>query len=154
MYVIAGENHVDAVRRSTTADVGVMCLSKRNHISTLRDAPELPERICPLSVFDAIRTKEAKEILEHLGVSVPRVPNTILNSVLRERFTTLRPADLHFQMVRTLKRTRSLMPLEHLIDRLPPSLHAAALYVPMKKDDHGRVVRAISTQLREALEWA
>jgi hypothetical protein len=46
------------------------------------------------------------------------------------------------------------MPLETLIDRLPPSLHAAALYVPIKKDDHGKVVRAVSTKLREALEWA
>jgi hypothetical protein len=152
--VIAGENHVDAVHSSTPEDVGVLCLSKRNQISTLREAQDLPERICPLSVFDAIRTKEAEDILDELGVTVPKVPNTVLRSMLREHFAKLRPADLHLQMVRTLKRTRNLMPLEHLIDRLPSSLHAAALYVPMRKDDHEKVVRAVSTSFREALEWA
>ncbi len=152
--VIAGENHIDAVGNSTPEDVGVMCLSRRNQISTLREAPDLPERICPLSVFDAIRTNEAKQILVELGVSVPQVPNTVLRSVLREHFAKLRPADLHFQMVRTLKQTRNLTPLENLIDRLPPSLHAAALYVPMRRDDHSRVIQAVSTRLREALDWA
>lgn len=153
IYVVAGENHVDAVLHSTPTDVGVMCLSKRYQISTLREAPDLPDRIVPLSVFETIRTSEAKEILKQLGVSIPQVPNTVLRAVLREHFVKLDPHELHHEMVRTLKRTRNLMPLAQLVDQLPPSLQASALYVRMKRDDHKRVIRAVTTTLGEALDW-
>ena len=153
VFVIAGENHVETVRDMTPKDVGVMYLSKRNNISEVRSARDRPGRICPLSVFESIRMSEAREILQRLGVSVPQVPNTVLHGVLREKFVKLRPVDLHFEMVRTLKRTRNLLPLAHLVHRLPPSLRPAALYVRMKKADHERVVRAVSTSVREAMKW-
>jgi hypothetical protein len=154
VVVIAGENHVDSVLDSTSSDVGVMQLSKRYQISILRNARERPDRICPIAVFETLRTNEAKMILEQLGVSVPAVPNTVLRSELRERFRTLEPKVLHWEMVKTLKRTRDLMPLAGLVRRLPPSLHAAALSISVRKSAHERLFCAVNTPLRDALRWA
>lgn len=152
--VIASEDHLDGVLAAVPPEVGVMWLSKRYRIKTVRDAVEQPERVCPQVVFDSLRSAEASAILKAMSVPVPDVPNTQRHLLMRALFAELRPAELHRQMVRTLKRSRNLMPLSGLVDKLPESLHAAALSVPVRRADHGRLVAAIATPLETAKAWA
>ena len=119
--------------------VGIMRLNSRHRITTLREALDQPERTSPSSIFDSIRTAEARMILSSLGVTIPAVPNTRLHSVLREQFIKLDPVQAHAEMVRVLKRTRNLLPLSSLVDQLPRSLQTAALSVPLRKADHERL---------------
>jgi hypothetical protein len=154
VYVIAAENHIDAVLGTVPNDVGVLLLNSRHQISTLQDAADKPERTSPAAIFDAIRTDEARAILRAKGISVPVVPNTILNSVLRELFVQLDPCEAHEGMVRTLKKTRNLLPLSELIAQLPQSLQTAALSIPLRKLDHKRLVTAVNTPLTDAMAWA
>ena len=130
VYVIAGENHVDAVLASVPKDVGVMRLNSRHGISILREAADRPERTSPAAIFDSIRTLEASKILQSRGMLVSPVPNTELRSVLRSLFIKLSPCAAHEGMVKVLKQTRNLLPLSDLVDKLPLSLQAAALSVP------------------------
>lgn len=154
VYVIAAENHVDSVIDSVPRDVGIMLLNSRQNISTVREAIDSPGRTSPQSVFDSIRTVEARMILEANGVSIPVVPNTELNAVLRQLFVRLDARTAHDGMVRTLKRTRNLLKLSDLVARLPTSLHTAALSVPLRKVDHTRLVNAVNTRLTDAMSWA
>lgn len=57
-------------------------------------------------------------------------------------------------MVKVLKQSRNLAPLTNLVGDLPPSLHAAALSVSIKKSDHERLIRAVNTEMHEAMGWA
>jgi hypothetical protein len=152
--VIAGENHVESVLDATPSDVGVMSLSRRYQITTRREARNEPGRIQPLSVFETLRTNEAKDLLVYLGLPVPSVPNTLLRSELRKAFATLRPEAAHEGMLHTLKRTRDMKSLATLVERLPDSLHAAALSVPMRRRDHDTLVGAVNTPIKQALAWA
>lgn len=152
--VIASEGHVEGVLATVPEDVGVMCLSRRYRISSVRGARDCPERICPVTVFESLRTAEAVMILKALGVPVPQIPNTQRHALLRELFGALEPAALHAQMVRTLKRTRNLAPLGDLVDQLPESLQAAALSIPVRRAEHGRLVEAVGTTLGEAMAWS
>lgn len=151
--VIVGESHVEALRRVIPQEVGIILLSRRYQISVEREAIDRPERICPVTVFESLRSSEAREILTAFGCEIPVVPNTQRHAALRELFADLDPASLHREMVRTLKRSRNLAPLSDLIDRLPESLHAAALKMPMRQSDHGRLVEAIATPLDVAMTW-
>ncbi len=152
--VIASESHVDAVLGTVPRDVGILVLNNRHQISTLRDAVDCPERTSPAAIFDSIRTDEARLILASEGVAVPTVPNTALNSVLRELFIKLDANQAHSGMVRVLKKTRNLLSLADLVAQLPPSLHTAALSVPLRKLDHSRLVTAVNTPLQDAMSWA
>lgn len=152
--VIVSEKHIAGVREVVPPDVGIMCLSKRYRISVVRDAQNCPERICPVTVFESLRSAEAAAILKSLGAIVPNVPNTQRHAAMRSLFASLDPVALHGEFVRTLKRTRTLAPLSDLIDRLPASLHAAALSVPVRRADHGRLVEAVGTPLEAAMAWA
>jgi hypothetical protein len=93
-------------------------------------------------------------ILSSFGIFIPDVPNTELHRVLREAFVKLSPLQAHEGMVRVLKQTRNLLPLSVLVDQLPISLQTAALSVPLRKADHGRLVTAVNTPLKDAVGWA
>lgn len=153
VYVIAAENHVDAVRASVSEDVGLMRLSRRYELSCIRQAVDQPERTSPAAIFDSIRTEEARQILVSLGLRIPVVPNTELSSVLRESFIKLSPCEAHDGMVRVLKRTRNLLPLADLVMQLPHSLQTAALSIPLRRLDHARLVTAVNSRLEDAMSW-
>lgn len=152
--IIASDNHVDGVMKTVPSDVGVLCLSRRGRISTVRDAVDCPERICPVTVLESLRTAEAEAILKAMAISVPKLPNTKRHAAFRELFAQLDSAALHIEMVRTLKRTRNLAPLGDLVDRLPASLQAAALSIPVRRADHGKLVEAVHTPLPVAMSWS
>lgn len=153
-YVIASEDHVAGVEAIAPYDVGILCLTKRQRITTVRKAVDAPERICPVSLFESLRTAEAVQILRNLGEPVPQAPNTRLHAALREQFKGLSPALVHAEMVKVLKRSRNLLPLSDLVNELPASLHAAALTISVRRSDHGKLVAAVNTPLRDALNWA
>jgi hypothetical protein len=152
--VIVSEIHVESVRQVVPDDVGIMCLSRGQHVSVEREAIDRPECICQVTVFESLRSAEAAAVLKALGVAVPAVPNTQRHSIMRELFAELEPAALHQEMVRTLKRTRSLAPLSDLVGQLPASLHAAALSVPVRRSDHARLAQAVATPLDATRAWA
>jgi len=154
VYVIAGENHINAILAAVPSDIGVMTLSNRYQITTLREAMDQPERTNPAVIFDSIRTNEAKAILALNGFSIPLVPNTELHAVLRSQFVKLRPHDAHMGMVRVLRKTRDLLPLADLVGGLPRSLQSAALSIPLRKSDHTRLISAVNAPLRAAMKWA
>ncbi|MEX0407320.1 sce7726 family protein [Aquibium sp. LZ166] len=152
--VIASEGHIEGVLAAVPDDVGVMCLSKRYRITTMREAIDCPARICPVTVFESLRMVEAAAILRAMGVAVPKVPNTQRHAAMRDLFAALDPVAVHVEMVQTLKRTRDLAPLGDLVERLPESLQAAALSVSVRRADHPRLIDAIATSVRAAMAWS
>lgn len=154
VLVICSQDHVDAVLKTVPKDVGVLRLDNRFRISTIREAEDAPERTSVKAIFDSIRTQEAKLILRELDVAIPDVPNTELHAALQKKFVKLGAREAHEGMVRTLKKTRNLLPLSDLVEQLPPSLQTAALSVPLRKIDHDRLVTAVNTRLEEAVRWA
>ncbi|WP_293392601.1 sce7726 family protein [Phenylobacterium sp. RIFCSPHIGHO2_01_FULL_69_31] len=152
-YVIAGEDHVSDVLKATPAEVGVLSLVRWDRINTVREAVETFDAVCPVAIFEALRTAEACKILTALGGEPPDVPNTELHRALRTKFEQLDAAAVHREMVSVLKQTRNLAPLHALVDRLPASLQPAALSIQVRRADHERLVKAVSTPFEEALTW-
>ncbi|MDC6285463.1 sce7726 family protein [Ralstonia nicotianae] len=154
VYVIAGDAHVDEIMGTTPEEVGVLTLARWDRIRTVRDAVERPELICPITIFESLRSNEARAILRNLDVEVPDIPNTMLWAAMRDQFGKLAPADVHQQMVCVLKQTRSLASLTPLVERLPLSLQPAALAIQVRRADHERLIEAVHTPLHEAMSWA
>lgn len=151
--VITSEGYIQSVLDIIPKDVGVLCLSKRQRITTVREAVDCPARICPVAVFESLRMAEGIAVLQAMGLEVPKVPNTQKYAAMRDLFAKLDPVLLHVEMVRTLKRTRNLAPLSDLVDRLPRSLRAAALSMSVHRSAHSRLIDATATPLRVAMTW-
>lgn len=153
VYVIAADSHVEAVWASVPEDIGILCLNNRHYISILRQAEDRADLTSPEAIFESIRTYEARMILSSLGYQIPVVPNTELNSLLRQLFIDLAPRDAHNGMVKVLRHTRSSIALADLVDELPCSLQMAALSVTLRKMDHRRLITAVNTSIETAMCW-
>lgn len=151
--VIAGENHIKSVLDIIPEDVGIIQLSKRHQLTTVRQALNVPERTNSEAIFDAIRMQEAKTILMRCGYKVPDLPNTKMYAALKHLFKQIPAEVAHAEMVRTLKATRDQSKLSSFIHSLPKSLQAIGLTLPMRKTEQRRLLDALNTPLTEAMEW-
>lgn len=151
--VVASEDHLRGIFEAVPSDVGVMCLTKRYQIRVEREAEDGAARICPVTLFESVRTAEAAEILRSMGVEVPDVPNTRRRTVMRELFAPLDPAVLHAETVKTLRRSRDLLPLGEFIGALPQSLKTAGLAVTMGRANRAKLIEVIQTPLEVAMGW-
>ncbi|MDN3236070.1 sce7726 family protein [Pseudomonas sp. WAC2] len=154
VYVITGENHIPEVLSCTPTDVGVLLLTKRFGISTIREAEEDASRVNPEIIFDSIQLREAQEILIKLGITPPNIANTQMRSALRSIFSQLDPAEAHEKMVTTLRHSRNSLKLMDLLGNLPESLQAAVFTTSLKNKEKTTLLEAINTPIREALSWA
>lgn len=154
VYVVAAEPFIDQVLVRTDEDIGVMSLVRWNRVTTVREAVDRSDSVCPLTILDSLRLSEAIEILHSLDIEVPDLPNTKMRAALRELFTELPPSSVHDEMVRVLKRVRSLAALGTLVDQLPQSLKSAALSTRLRLSDYDRLVNSLHTPTSKAMEWA
>lgn len=152
--VIAADDHITAILKAVPSDVGVLTLSKRQSISTVREALDAPERTSPIAIFESIRAVEAKAILADLKVATPIVPNTELRRAMRIQFEKLDPVEVHAAMVKVLRKSRNQQPLAGLLEKLPSSLAAAALTTDLRKADQERLIASTNVRLSTALGWA
>lgn len=152
--VITGEKHLSSVKAAVPQDVGILLLTDRYQISTIREATDAPERTRPAAIFDSLRLMEAKKILKKHAVEIPVLPNTKIYCELRKLFLALSPLDAHSGMVEALKATRTQKPIGELLNALPHSLQAAALSTNLRKRDHINLVAALETPMSEALKWS
>ena len=152
--IIVGENHLQEARSLIPDHVGVMVLSDRYQVSTLRSAIEDPGRTDAAAIFDAINQKEAGEILRSLGMIVPEVPNTERYHVLRKMFLDLDSETAHGAMVECLLHTRSLRKLSGFLESVPKSLVPAILSLPLTRRERTRLIYTLRTPICDALGWS
>lgn len=152
--VIAAEDHVTAVAEVVPEDVGILLLSSRHQISTVREAVDRPDAIDPCAVFESLHRGEALKILDVFGVPKPNVPNTRFHGEMIKIFSDLPPKDLHRCMISVLKESRSLRALDALVSEVPKSLQMATLSTQLRQRDHNNLIAALNTPLPEALAWS
>jgi hypothetical protein len=150
VYVVAAERFVEEVLATSHEAVGVLVLSPKMSVQTVREAAARSDALCPLTWFDSLRTVEAADLLSKLGIAVP---NTTLRSTMRVIFEGLPAADVHTCAVRTLKEFRSLAPLHDLVTALPASLTAAALTTPLTQTEQRTLSVAVATPFAMAMAW-
>lgn len=149
--VVTSENHLKHITELVPKHVGLILLSKRFTLQTIREASEDPDRLDSLSILDVLRTSEAKDVLANLKREVPEVPNTQIRTELAGVFKNLPPKLVHDQMVTTIRINRSQRNLASFVDSVPSSLKAAALTTPLNSNEQTGLREAIATRLEVAL---
>lgn len=154
IYVVIGQNHIDEILKITPQDTGILVLNDRHSISTIREASECPEKICPITICSALQAKERIQLLEDFGIKPPDVPNTEMYRATANLFSQLDPKDVHDRMVKVIRESRKSSALIDFIPKVPKSLTAAVLAAPPKEKDRPQFMGAINTPVMEALYWA
>ncbi len=151
--VVTSENHLDTLRRIVPKGVGIIVLSSRFSLRVDQEAVKTTEMMSSDMIFNVLRTREAKKVLENLGICPPKVPNTQVRGCMQEIFMGVDPIAVHDQMVQVLRRSRSQSALTDFVELIPRSLLASALATKPDKRSRERIIEAVNTPLIKAIDW-
>ena len=153
VVVVASEHHVKQIERMVPSDVGILTLTRKLTLRTVREAIAKPELIDPVSLISSIRLSEAESVIRQLKEEVPAVPNATFRKALNMQVESKDPVEVHNAVFRVLRRSRSQAALTCFVESLPSSLHSIALARNPSIEGQKHVKSALSASFGEALTW-
>ena len=151
--VITTEKYASHVANLVPNHVGIMKLTDRYQISTVRSPLYTTAFIDSDVLFHSLSLQESSKVLKALGVDIPKIPNTQLYKELRSRFLELPTVDLHESTVQVLKESRNASHLKEFVDELPPSLSATALVTRINRTEMSRLLSVMKLPANNVLNW-
>ena len=127
IHVVTSEGQASKVESAVGSDIGIIILSKRNALSTLREASSNMHIVCPSVIFNSLRKGEYESIIRCQFGAVPDVPNTHSYRVCHTLFEKLAPHEAHDGMVAALKKRGRSTRLQEFISSVPSPLKATSL---------------------------
>lgn len=149
--VITSADQQQAILGKVDESVGLMVLTDRDRISTIREARSCKARVDPSVVFDSLRKVEYEQIISERFGFVPDVPNTQIYRACRKLFCRLGPEEAHDAMVRILRRRGDCLSLRSFIECVPPSLKALSLACTLTWQERSLFLDLLQTSARKAL---
>jgi hypothetical protein len=131
IYVVTDTGCEAKILDAVAADIGVVVLTGRYTLRTVRESSRHADEVSPGSIFDTLRVAEYTEILRDEFGGVPDVPNGVRYVECKRQFMKIPPQRAHDAMVRVLKRRASAMTTDAFVASLPHSLRAAGLTTPL-----------------------
>jgi hypothetical protein len=144
IHVITSPSQLEKVENVIDSKIGIMVLTERNTIKTIRDPKSGRNQVQPMIIFDSLRKAEYVSIIKDIFGFIPDVPNTLIYKKCKALFCKLSPEKAHDSMVNVLKKRGNSICLKEFILEVPNSLKAASLTAKLTKNQ--------MMQFREMLE--
>ena len=135
-------DHINVITSNTQATklesvlpdaVGILVLTDRNTISTIRESKSNKKNINLDTLFDSLRKKEYMKVVEEYYGIVPNVPNTQIYRECKKLFCKILPETAHDLTMNTLLKRNNTKVLKEFITKAPSSLSAYALSICNEK---------------------
>lgn len=149
--VITCSKQIKAVLTSVPESVGVLTLSNYYEITTERDAKKDYKKISSIGILNSLRRDEALTVLQNLGISLLPLPNTKLYQEMYAIFNKLNPIEVHDEMIKVLKLSRSQASLQKFISALPKSVQPVALNMSLTKTEQLHFSKVMNMSFDEVL---
>jgi hypothetical protein len=152
--VITSESQAEKVSAAVEKDIGLMVLTDRNTIRTVRAPVSLKHSTQPSVIFDSLRRNEYEQIIEcHFG-TVPHVSNARIYQACRDLFSTLSPGTAHDAMVTVLKKRGNNRGLNEFVASVPASLKALSLSCRLNNAEQVRFSHALNSDVGDCFSLA
>ena len=147
--VIAGENHIPALEHIFPEKMGILTLTRRYTITTVRSASADYSNLDHQKILNCIRISEAKSILTKIGICIPDVPNTRIYDEISLLFDQIDLKLLHMTMVHTLKKSRSLASLGEYLAEIPTPLKSVVVSAKLRNSDKLKLLNVLNTPINK-----
>ena len=149
--MITSDSQLDKVVGVTGNDIGLMLLTDRNTIHTVREPMSIKRTVHPPVIFDSLRKNEYEQIIKEYFGAVPKVSNARMYQSCRELFCSLSPTIAHDAMVRVIKKRGSIKRLRDFIVSVPESLTAFSLSSKLGVAEQTRFLQLLNTEIGNCL---
>lgn len=122
IFIVTSEQNISKLLKIISKDIGLIILSNKYSLKTIREAKSNKKNVIPSSIFDSLTKKEYSFIINDKFGFVPEVPNTEIYSVCKKLFCSLSSEVAHNYMVKALKRRAIGIYQRKLVNNVPSSL--------------------------------
>jgi hypothetical protein len=131
--VITSNSQATKLKSMLPDSVGILVLTDRNTISTIRESKSNKKNINLDTLFDSLRKKEYVKVVEEYYETVPNVPNTQIYRECKKLFCKIPSEAAHDITMNTLRKRNNTKVLKEFITKAPASLSAYALSICSEK---------------------
>lgn len=130
---------------------GILVLTNRNTISTIREPKSNKENLNPDILFDSLRKAEYMRIIKEYYGSVPDVPNTQICRECKKLFCEIPPVYAHDLTIKILKGRNNSKRLKDFIDKAPSSVSAYAMSICNEKNKMQKLLNRFDNNINSLL---
>lgn len=131
--VITSNSQVAKLENILPDKVGILVLTNRNTISTIRESETNKKNINPSILFDSLRKIEYMKVIKEYYGTVPDLPNTLIYRECKKLFCNIYPEIAHDATTKILRERTNLNVLKEFIEKAPSSLSAYAMTICSEK---------------------
>jgi len=149
--VITSVSKADKLKTLLPNAVGILALTNRNTITTVRKSKSNKKNIDQGILFDSLRKTEYLKVVEKYFKTAPDVPNTVIYKECRKLFYKIPPEIAHDLTIKILKNRRKTKILREFIKKAPSSLSAYAMTICNEKPKMLTLLNAFSSSIGSTL---
>ncbi|MFC1724256.1 sce7726 family protein [candidate division KSB1 bacterium] len=127
--VITSPSQIPKLQSLLPEKAGILVLTNRNNISTIRKAKSNIENVIPHILFDSLRKSEYKKIVKEYYGTIPDVPNTQIYRECKKVFCKIPPVMAHNLTIQILKERNNTKGLKDFLNNAPSSVSAYAFSI-------------------------
>ena len=131
--MITSPSHAKTLDTILPEKAGVLVLTDRNTITTIRKPKSNKENINPAILFDSLRKSEYMRIIKEYYGTIPDVPNTQIYRKCKKLYCDIPHSYAHELTVKILKGRNNSKILKDFIDKAPSSVSAYAISISGQK---------------------
>lgn len=147
VHVITSPEQLQKVKQEVDESVGLMVLSDRQAISTIRNSQSMKQWTKPEMMFDSFRKHEYTQVIKKKFGRLPDVPNTRIYTECKALFCKLPPEAAHDAMVWILKQRGDSRTLREFVTIMPPSLKALSLSCKLSRKEQVALLNVLNRSM-------
>ena len=142
--VVTCDKMLDKLLKLIPQDIGVITLSPKYTLKTVRNAQQNKKNVSPEVIFDSLRKKEYIKILKQKMLHIPAVPNTQIYALCKKLFVQLSPEEAHDAMVKVLRHREYSPSTKNFIQKVPKSVKLACLVANLRNSHQSSFINCLS----------
>ena len=131
--VITSNSQANKLNTILPEKIGILVLTDRNTISTIRKSKSNKKNINQNILFDSLRKNEYLEVILNYYGYIPDVQNTRIYKECKKLFSKITPEIAHELAIKVLKKRSNNNALNNFINNAPASLSAYAMSISEEK---------------------
>lgn len=140
VYVVTHQDKVEPIEKLLNPRVGLMVLSERGSLRTIREAVPNLANIRPEIVFNCLRRQEYLSAIQRIYKYTPDAPNGRIAEVCEELFAKISSEVAHSVFVAALKSRTTDQKMTSFVSSLPVSLRALGYATPLSPPQKARLL--------------
>ncbi len=149
--VITSPSHAKTLDTILPEKAGVLVLTDRNTITTIRKPKSNKENINPAILFDSLRKSEYMRIIKEYYGTTPDVPNTQIYRKCKKLYCEIPSGYAHELTVKILTGRNNSKILKDFIDKAPLSMSAYAISISGQKKKLQKIMALFDNKIDSLL---